>query len=213
VDDAHVEADDYSSLPGEHVSINQIVAYNMAKWRKVAGLTQEQLGERLGGWSKVIVSAAERSWDGKRVRQFTADDIVEIARNLGVPIAALFLPPEDDGITKRYLYHPPGNDCLIMASLFALVMSDPTDDDTPEMSRYRERYTAAANRYLDPGRGAELATYLDDLTTAEQLASRLERLQWQRGALAALVDDIDRLGDALVDRLHELPDGKNRSGS
>jgi transcriptional regulator with XRE-family HTH domain len=200
VDDAHAEADDYSGLPGQHVTPNQIVAYNMTRWRKVAGLTQEQLGERLGGWSKVVVSAAERSWDGKRIRQFTADDIVQIAHALHVPIAALFLPPDDDGINKRYLYHF-GDVCSGMAALFALVMSDPTDAETPEMSEYRDRYTEAMNRYLDPGRGDDLAAYLEDLTTTERLTERLERLRWQRGALAALVDDVDRLVDSLADRL------------
>ena len=213
VDDAHLEADDYSGLPGEHVTANQVVAYNVAYWRKAAGLTQEQLGERLGGWSKVIVSAAERSWDGKRVRQFTADDIVQLGRALGVPIAALFLPPEDDGITRRYLYHPPGDDCLGMWALFALLISNPSNEDTPEMSRYRERYVEAMNRYVDPGRGDELADYLEDLTTTERLAERLERLRWQRGALAALVDDLDRLGDSLADRLHETRGNSEGGGS
>jgi hypothetical protein len=40
------------------------------------------------GWAKVAVSAAERSWDGKRVRKFDADEIVAIATVLGVPVSA-----------------------------------------------------------------------------------------------------------------------------
>src|SRR3954470_302298 len=82
-----------SPPPVREITPNMLVALNMAKWRQAAGLTQDQLGERLGGWNKTAVSAAERSWDGKRVRQFDADLIVRLAFILEVPITAFFLPP------------------------------------------------------------------------------------------------------------------------
>ena len=200
----------YTDLPGEHVTINQIVARNLAYFRKVAGLTQEELGERLG-WSKVVVSAAERSWDGKRVRQFSADDVVVIAMALDIPVTALFLPPEDDGVEHRYLFHVPdeaggegGSVCHIMHDLFLYLMSEPTDDDSPAMSAYRERYVAAVNAYLDSGRGEELIKYVEDLTTEERIVERLARLRGQYDALRGMLTDIDQLQEALADHLMKV---------
>ena len=55
---------------------NQIVAYNLAQARLWKNWTQEEAAEHLAPylgtrWSKASFSAAERSVDGQRVRQFT----------------------------------------------------------------------------------------------------------------------------------------------
>jgi cell division septum initiation protein DivIVA len=94
--------DSEGALPVRHVSVNQLIAYNMAFFRKASGLTQGQLGDLLG-WSGASVSAAERSWDGKRVRKFDADEIVSIALALDTPVIGLLLPPADAGTAVRYL--------------------------------------------------------------------------------------------------------------
>src|SRR5580704_18026639 len=94
---ADLSSADRAPLPERTVTVNQLVAYNMAFYRKAAGLNQEELGVRLGGWSAASVSAAERSWDSGRVKKFDADEVAGIAAALGVPVIAGFLPPEDDG--------------------------------------------------------------------------------------------------------------------
>ena len=91
------------------MTVNQLVAYNMAFFRKAAGLGQQEFGEPLG-WSVASVSAAERSWDGKRVKKFDADELVQIAAVLGVPLAALYLPPEDHGTAVRYVLRLAGTE-------------------------------------------------------------------------------------------------------
>jgi transcriptional regulator with XRE-family HTH domain len=125
----------------EHkVTINQLVGYNMAEYRKAARLTQDELGKRLGGWTKVAVSAAERSWDGKRIRKFDADELVTIARALGVPVVALFLLPEDAGTAKRYVLDGPG-----FPDLTTLLLRDilpARGGDSPPMAAYRQRLMA-----------------------------------------------------------------------
>lgn len=82
------------------VSVNQIVGYNLARLRKAGGLTQGYLSEFLWGmtgirWSKASISAAERSWDGVRVRKFDSDELLALAAALYVPVEALLLPPEE----------------------------------------------------------------------------------------------------------------------
>jgi transcriptional regulator with XRE-family HTH domain len=136
-------------LPEREVSINQLVAYNMNYFRKVADLTQEQLGERLGGWSGASVSAAERSWDGKRVRKFDADEVVNIALALGVPVIALLLPPADADTAVRYLLATEAAQPVLTSLLPHIA---PTyEDDTAQLSAFWQRLMAlGASRYIDP---------------------------------------------------------------
>jgi transcriptional regulator with XRE-family HTH domain len=184
-------------VPGRHVTVNQVVGYNMARWRTAAGITQAELGERLGGWSNATVSAAERSWDGKRIRQFTADEIVAIALELGVPVPALFLPPEDDGASVRYLFHPHnGGTCLDMAALFSLLLPETAEDPAPG-KQWREAFEQATGRYLDAERGEELLASLRGWTTAEARAARLERMRGHRAAVLEMLADHDELAMAL----------------
>jgi transcriptional regulator with XRE-family HTH domain len=214
VDDAEISTrlepgSGYGDLPGQHVTVNQIVAWNMANFRKAAGYTQEELSERLG-WSAAVVSAAERSWDANRIRQFTADDVAAIAWALDIPIAALFLPPEDDGMEHRYLTDVPGtatslgNSCWDMHTLLKYVISDPGDDHHPAMQRYRERYVAAMNTYLGADFAAERAEYLEDLGTEESVVGHLSRLRGQYEALRGILSDNDHLQEALIERLQKL---------
>lgn len=85
---------------------NQVVAYNVARARLLRGWTQEQaaealepfLGQRL---SSASFSALERSVDGGRIREFSADEIFALARGFKLPIGWFFTPPsaiEDIGI-------------------------------------------------------------------------------------------------------------------
>ena len=147
----HELPDNPDEVPGRHVTVNQVVAFNLARWRKAAGLTQAELGEMLGGWSNATVSAAEKSWDGKRIRQFDADDLIAIAMALDIPLAALFLPPDDDGAAVRYLFHAHerGSACSDMATLFSLLFPDSTGD-SPAEAEWQAALTAAVNRYMDP---------------------------------------------------------------
>lgn len=77
---------------------NQVVAYNLAQARLLKGWTQDQAADALepylgSRWSKANYSAAERSVDGNRVRNFDADEIVAFARGFELPITWFFLPP------------------------------------------------------------------------------------------------------------------------
>jgi hypothetical protein len=77
---------------------NQVVAYNLAQARLLKGWTQDQASEALepflgSRWSKANYSAAERSVDGARIRNFDADEIVAFARAFELPVTWFFLPP------------------------------------------------------------------------------------------------------------------------
>lgn len=77
---------------------NQLVAFNLAQIRKQRGLTQEQTVEMLTPflgvtWSVASLSAAERSVDGKRIKEFNADELIALSRAFDVPPAFWFIPP------------------------------------------------------------------------------------------------------------------------
>jgi transcriptional regulator with XRE-family HTH domain len=133
-----------ADLPPHKVTINQLVGYNMAWYRKAAGFTQEELGKRLGGWTKVAVSSAERSWDGKRVRKFDTDEIVAIAAALGVPVIALLLPPSDAGTAVEYTFtagsgaEPP----MDADGLLERVLPSYGEADSLTMGAFRDRLMA-----------------------------------------------------------------------
>ncbi|MFI9552625.1 helix-turn-helix domain-containing protein [Nonomuraea endophytica] len=103
VESLAIEEDEHGEPLLRVVSMNQIVAWNIAYWRRQLGFTQEELGQMIarhnGGvpWSKANVSAAERTWEGVRARRFDIDDVVMFAKVFDLPIAAFLLPP-DDGI-------------------------------------------------------------------------------------------------------------------
>jgi transcriptional regulator with XRE-family HTH domain len=161
------DLDEHGPLPERLVSINQLVAYNMTYFRKAARLTQEELGERLGGWSGASVSAAERSWDGKRVRKFDADEVVRIALALGIPVIALLLPPGDAGTAVQYLLDTePGQPA--MTSLLPRLAPAP-GEDAPQQTAFRQRLLElGVSSYMDPA--AVDATELLDRASAEAKA-------------------------------------------
>lgn len=215
---------DYTELQGVHVTVNQVIAFNMAYFRKVAGLTQEELGVELLGWTskpwtKAAVSAAERSWDGKRIRQFDADLLYGLARTFGLPITAFFLPPADDGVKVRYLIDPPHryddlppeelrrwrekaglSFCSIMADLYSYAMSSPSDEDHPIMEAYRSRLVAARAMY----EGNDDVLDADaDLTTYDQLVDRAARLRRQYDQLRELAGDVETMLENTYERIRE----------
>ena len=77
---------------------NQLVAHNVAKARLLRGWTQDQaaeaceayLGKRL---SPASWSALERSVDGGRIREITADELVGFARGFDLPVGFFLTPP------------------------------------------------------------------------------------------------------------------------
>lgn len=200
-------ASSYGSLPGEHVTVNQVVAYNMRYFRKAAGMTQEELGERIG-LSFRAVSAAEKTWertDG-RGRIFDADLMARIAWALGVPVTALLLPPADDGIEKRYTFRAEQDMTTEMRDLAWLAISDPSEpsaEDTGAMNAYQQRYAQAFRDYLGEDLAARTGAGIP--ATQDAVKDELKRLSHQHAVLRQVLADNDRLQGALSDRLLSSP--------
>lgn len=196
---------EYGDLDIREITVNQVIAYNMAYFRKAAGLKQEELGERLAGWvtdgpwSKAAVSAAERSWDGKRIRQFDADLIYGLAKALMLPIGALFLPPDRDGVDYRYVIVTPhegrpqlGVDHMgeLMESLIIEAFAENDADVDDELwAAYRARMKIAATMYLSgPSTPPEI---FGDQADEARLVESAARLRGHYEALRGVLAEID----------------------
>lgn len=81
-------------------SASQVVAHNLTRARELRELTQAEIAERLttytgSNWTPTTVAQAEGSVGGQRIRQFTANELVALARTFDLPVLFFFLPPDD----------------------------------------------------------------------------------------------------------------------
>ena len=159
-----------------------IAAYNMARWRRAMGMTQDELGAVLGGWTKGTVSAAERAWDGRegRGRKFDADLICDLAAHLR-PLRRVLPPPADDGEDARYVietaYGPAG-----MKEFFTHLWPEPDwPADTPAAAAYQQAIITAAARYGATDAEKALAAAAETVGTAETIAGALDAARENRG--------------------------------
>jgi transcriptional regulator with XRE-family HTH domain len=173
VDDTH--GDRAAGPPEREVTPNMLVAYNMTRWRKACGMTQEQLGAELGGWTKGAVSAAERSWEGRRVRKFDADELAALAAIFDIPVPAFFMPPDDDGEAARYVIRR-GEAVVPMDEHFAFLMPEPDwEPGSPAAVAYRQAVITATAKYVGGEEAVEdLAASLAGLAAGEELKGALE---------------------------------------
>ena len=185
------------------VDIDQIVAMNIRRWRRIAGMTQEDLGKLLG-WSAANVSAAERSADEKRERRrFDASTLTALSLALGVPLIGLFFPPEDDSPAKRYVFpalpgDPEGDTEQDMGDLLALVLMPDSNDETRVMAAYRERFTEAGDTYLDPQMARDVARWIARTENSELRAMRAARLRAEAAGQRRTAEELEDMA-AIID--------------
>lgn len=201
-----------ADLPERAVTPNMLVAYNMTRWRQESGLTQDQLGILLGGWNKTAVSAAERSWDGKRVRQFDADLVTQLAVIFGIPIAGMFLPPSDEGQECRYVIDLDRGATMPMSDYFASYIAP---DSGASVGSYVDAMAAVMASYNGSKVSGEIAARLTRRAADDRLGNALSRAVRSSEMLDGLVDslaylqgDNDLLRDLLVAMLRETEDGR-----
>lgn len=183
----------------EMITLNQVVAWNIAFYRRAAGFTQKKLGDRIG-WTNTAVSEAERSWDGRRVREFDAHTLSLFCLGLGVPLIALFLPPEErEGVSYTFT-NPAGSAEYDMADLTGLIVMPDSPDNSPAMEAYRDRLRGAVTRYLDPEWAEEVAGWLRDIDDDGRFEDRAARLRARQAELLAAAGEIGDLASAIEKR-------------
>lgn len=100
------EGDPSGTPVGRILTVNQVVAYNLARARRITGWTQEETATRLQEasgkpWTAATLSAAERSWETGRSREFNANELLAFSLVFSQPISYFFLPlPADRDVAK-----------------------------------------------------------------------------------------------------------------
>jgi hypothetical protein len=176
---------------------NQIVAHNIAKARLLRGWTQDQaaeacapyLGSRL---SPASWSALERSVDGGRIREITADELIGFARGFALPVGFFLTPPS---VWDGHVVAAPdaGPDGLEPIELFDVVIGTP--ENLAEWEQYLLSWPSPEQRIrLHPdGTMEDLGRVQDDVhpRLAGPTALRAQLLLRQQ------FGDLDRARDVL----------------
>lgn len=206
-------------LPKRRVTFNMLVGYNVGFYRRALGETQAEFGAAMGGWSPASVSAAERSWEGRRVRKFDCDELARIADHFGLPVIAMLLPPSDAGVAADYTVDFGGSEPRTLQDLLPLLTSEYRGRETPPMAAYRDRLIALAGSFntdhpvaiqaLTDARRAVDAMFIRARRSAEQVTSdaraRAESLERDaqerhRAAMHSLIESRQELER----RVHDL---------
>jgi transcriptional regulator with XRE-family HTH domain len=196
------------------LTANQVVAYNLRVARIIRGWTQTEAAEKLAPhlgvtWSKASYSAAERSVEGGRVRNFSADDLVAFALGFDLPLTWFFLPPDpDDNGRIPLLLTPssPEGTGDLPGLLLELVFGSPErqvrleerlDEILLQMPlELRGRYSQLIGRFAGLMGMASMRSVLGDLTVwihnLTDLAGLLKEVQQQTA------DNIEQAIDAMI---------------
>lgn len=215
--------DDTPRYAPEELDVNRVVSYNLRIAREQNGWTQEQFADRLEQVTghrptQASVSALERAWEGGRRREFDAQELVDFAVALNVPVVWFFLPPPGD---RREIKNT-GRRLFALIELLIgraeqlprieerlrqLGLRDNTADE--EISRMLtggpDVMTPQAIREFREGMLAmildEMASELDK--SAAQWGSFFDRVRQVtiRGVIASLTNDVE-----FLDRLRDLPE-------
>jgi transcriptional regulator with XRE-family HTH domain len=185
------------STTARAVTVNQVVAWNMAWYRRAAGLTQRQLGDQIG-WTNTAVSAAERSWDGRITREFSAQALADLSLALRVPVTGLLLPPEGTGAGDLVVAGPQGE--YGMGDLLARVVMPDSGDGSPSMTAYRGRLCDAVERHLDPQWAGEVVRWLRETESDEMLDDHAKRLRARQAEAARAAGELGSLASAIENR-------------
>jgi hypothetical protein len=186
---------------------NQLVGYNLGCARQDRDWTQAQAAEALEPhlgvlWTVAQVSAAERSIDGTRIRQFTADDLVAFAQAFEVPITYFFVPPRP-GAPWTKVARGTSRDELnrTMAVMIDLIFGDP-DVGAPLLAGHLHDFMSD----LDPALFSKAQKHIFSLARLRlhavvgQAVGSMDG--WQE-SLRSLADEVGKLEKDVADDLEK----------
>lgn len=177
------------------LTANQIVAYNLAQARMWKNWTQEEAAAELepflgARWSKASFSAAERSVDGQRVRQFSADELVAFSRCFGVPVGFFFLPPPHGAADRPIRLASPENPEMGVrpSELIDVVLGAPGEIGLMSI-RVDEFF-----RHTSPDLLSDAQRAMRSLTEASEeavVSQSLEKFEFWKSSLTTLVNQLE----------------------
>ena len=185
---------------------NQIVAHNLAKARLVRGWTQDEAAEACAPYlgtrlSPASWSAIERSVDGNRIKQVSADELIAFARAFDLPVGWVLTPPSawDDHVVSTPDAGPTGLD---PEELFDVVIGTEQNLKAWEDHLLSWPHPASRVRIHDDGTLEDLGRIQDDVHPRVRVNNALRArmsLRQQFGDLDAARHALATLAQALED--------------
>lgn len=206
---------------------NQVVALNLPRARMVRGWTQEQAAEALAPylgtkWSVANFSAIERSVDGGRIRQFTADELFALSRAFRLPIGFFLTPPVDDPRTYGIAAPDAGRDGLDPMELLDAILGTDETMEVWENELKHFGWRAGRRVRIQDGKFEDLGRNVPDQgDRVKRLVNARLRLLFQtelgdvptaKAALSTVMSILDRLneGDGAVEPEEPLRAAPNK---
>ena len=159
------------------ITPDQVVAYNLRRARELRGWTQSTAAEKLEPylgerWSSAVFSAAERSYDGTRIREFTASHVLAFALGFGLPFTWFYEPPEDDvEISVRGSDHAITRDAL--ADLLGVTAAERWEQSRKVVYELARQVAGSG----EPDYGLIGRVLSSNLLTTEEMASVVQAFQ------------------------------------
>jgi hypothetical protein len=173
---------------------NQVVAYNLRELRQQKKWTHEEAALRLlpclgVKWSKASFSAAELSVEGKRIKQFSLDEIVALSVAFNVPIWRFFAPPTNAvhgrPVRIRVSVALPSLSEMDPGDYIALTMRQTVPQGDSLYLRYRSVIFEAILHFLIREYGSKTGFGLDAVRLREQIAEDFNEIIAKLGAVQA----------------------------
>jgi transcriptional regulator with XRE-family HTH domain len=181
------------------ITANMVVAMNLARARKMRGMTQEHAADYASvltgtAWSKATWSAAERSASGERVKHFNAHEIACFARMFDLPIAWFFVPPtRSPDPDRKWAVDPEHLLELIFSDQALTALADRLEEVTAadffglaeltdDPDKFERLKTLSTSVEVRRRLGLDLASKARELRAmAEELDGWSEAAEWQVG--------------------------------
>lgn len=184
------------------LTMNQLVAWNLRAARLERGWKQDEAAERLEPylgerWSRTTFSAAEEGTiSGRRIRQFTANDVAAFAQAFEVPVLWFLMPPAEE----RFLIQVSESEVLNPEDYLAWLLAP---DFAASLQR---RIRKVANKVPHPSLVREWLESLDAPRAAlirEVLNAHMLNVREQADSLRRMANDVEEaLGE--LDRDHGI---------
>ena len=184
----------------EPLNLNQVVAYNLRAARRLRGWTQEELAKRLEKASgkrvtTSTVSSLERSWLGKRRRDFDVHEVALFAEVLDVPFLWFLMPPLEDARQLERLQHS-------VLDFYILLFG--RDDQVESMIRRFHEIAHRAPRFSREAREQKDRELRDLPRERTYLERRMQTLLVGLEARAATLERSRQELESFVDYLREV---------
>lgn len=183
------------------MSPDDVVSYNLKRARDLRGWKQPEAAERVSRylgktWSVQVYGDAERAYRIKRVKNFSATEVIAFCRAFELPLVWFYLPPDP----RTRIVPRDGGEEMAGDELLSLLFPRLDDPALAELEAMTARLFSNFTQDRPPGE--RTSAYLDWVHRQNQALRTIVRSEFEAEELDALPDVIR----AAADQMSNLPE-------